>query len=256
MLLPLALGSFSWPQSQPATPAATGFLYKSLALDNETYAYCVFVPPDYTPERAWPVILFLHGSGERGSDGLLQTDVGLGHALRKNWRQAPAVVIMPQCRAGQTWVGPMAHMALRCVEETSHEYHLDPQRLYLTGMSLGGQGAWYIAASLPGRFAAVLVICGFAELGQSTGEAAKLAPRLTAVPIWAFHGEQDTNVSVEKSREMVEAIRKVGGKVEFTTYKDGTHFIWDRVYTNRETWRWLFEQKRADSDRDAAVPDE
>ncbi len=247
MLLPLYLASLSLSQSQPATPAPTaaGFLYKTLTLDHETYSYCVYVPPDYTPDRAWPVILFLHGSGERGSDGLLQTDVGLGHALRKNWRQIPAIVVMPQCRPEQTWVGPMGRMALRCVEEVSHEYHLDPQRLYLTGLSLGGQGAWFIAASLPDRFAAVLVICGFTELGQSTGEAAKLAPRLTNVPIWVFHGEQDTSVPVEKAREMVEAIRKAGGHVEFTSYKDGTHFIWDRVYENRETWRWLFEQKLA-----------
>jgi predicted peptidase len=244
MLLPLGLGSFSSPGSQPAPPAATGFLYKTLTLDNETYAYCVYVPPDYTPERAWPVVLFLHGSGERGTDGLLQTDVGIGHALRRNWRQIPAIVVLPQCRPEQTWVGPMGRMALRCVEETSHEYHLDPQRLYLTGLSLGGQGAWYIAASLPDRFAAVLVICGFTELGQSTGEAAKLAPRLTNVPIWVFHGEQDTSVPVTKAREIVEAIRKAGGHVDFTEYKDGTHFIWDRVYDNRETWRWLFEQKR------------
>jgi predicted peptidase len=254
MLLPLWLGPLSLPQSQPAAQTATGFLYKTLTLDNQTYAYCVYVPPDYTPDRAWPVILFLHGSGERGDDGLLQTDVGLGHALRKNWRQIPAIVVMPQCPARQTWVGPMSRMALWCLEETSHEYHLDPQRVYLTGMSLGGQGAWYIAASLPDRFAAVLVVCGFVELGQSTGEAAKLAQRLTDVPIWVFHGEQDTSVPVEQARIMVEAIRKAGGHVEFTTYKDGTHFIWDRVYENRETWRWLFEQKRGAAGQGAAVP--
>jgi predicted peptidase len=247
MLLPSLLLSLSSPQSQNATSApatATGFLHKIITVDNVSYAFCVFVPPDYTPEKAWPVILFLHGSGERGEDGFLQTDVGIGHALRRNWRQIPAIVIMPQCRPNQAWVGPMAHMALRCVEAVSQEYHLDPQRLYLTGLSLGGQGAWYIAANLPERFAAVLVICGFTELGQSTGEAAKLAPRLTNVPIWCFHGEQDTNVPVEKAREMVAALRKAGGKIDYTEYKDGTHFIWDRVYDNREVWQWLLAQKR------------
>lgn len=249
MLLPFFALPPSSPQTQPAEPAsapapATGFLFKTIRIESETYAYCVYVPPNYTSEKAWPVILFLHGSGERGRDGLLQTDVGIGRALRRNYQQIPAIVIMPQCRPDQAWVGPMGHMALRCIEETSREYRLDARRLYLTGLSMGGHGVWHIAASLPDRFAALLVICGFAELGPSTGLADKLAPQLTQVPIWCFHGEQDTNVPVEKTREMVAAIRKAGGQVEYTEYRDGTHFVWDRVYENREVWRWLFEQRR------------
>jgi predicted peptidase len=247
MLLPNLLFSFWVPQTRPAEaapPTATGFLYKTINIDGETYAYCVYVPPDYAPDKAWPVILALHGSGERGSDGLLQTDVGIGRALRRHHQDIPAIVVMPQCRPDQTWVGPMGRMALRCVEEASREYHLDGRRMYLTGLSLGGHGAWHIAASIPDRFAALLVICGFAELGPSTGLAEKLAPPLTRIPIWCFHGEQDTSVPVEKARQMVEAIRTAGGQIEYTEYKDGTHFIWDRVYDNREVWRWLFEQKR------------
>jgi predicted peptidase len=138
----------------------------------------------------------------------------------------------------------MAFMALRCLEETSREYHLDPQRLYLTGLSLGGHGAWHIAAELPNRFAALVIICGFAELGESTGEATRLAEHLTNLPIWCFHGEKDENVPVQKAREMVAAIKAAGGKIEYVEYPDGTHGIWDRVYDNREVWKWLFEQRR------------
>jgi predicted peptidase len=246
-LMPTLTLSLANPDSQPASaPAAlaTGFLYRSVTIESEKYAYCVYVPPEYTPDKPWPVILFLHGSGERGDDGFLQTEIGIGRALRRNYRMIPAIVVMPQCRPNQPWVGPMAVMALRCLEETSREYHLDPQRVYLTGLSLGGHGAWNIAAELPGRFAALLIICGFADLGESTGEAARLAARLTNVPIWCFHGQKDDAVPVQKAREMVAAIKAAGGKIEYVEYPDGTHGIWDRVYDNREVWRWLFEQRR------------
>ncbi len=251
IMLPTLTLNISTPQTPPAdaptSRPATGFLYKTLTMDGQTYAYCVFVPPDYDPQQPWPVVLFLHGSGERGDDGFLQTDVGLGRALRRNHRRVPAIVVMPQCRPGQLWVGPMAVLALRCLEATSHEYHLDPRRICLTGLSMGGQGAWLLAAELPERFAAVAPVCGFAELGPSTGMAERLAPRLTKVPIRCYHGALDKNVPVEKSREMVAAIRQAGGNVAYTEFPDGAHDIWDRVYEDPQFWRWLLEQRRPGS---------
>lgn len=246
----LMMLSFNLTQSAPAsgsdepTKTATGFLYKTLTFEHETYAYGVYIPPDYTPDRPWPVILFLHGSGERGDDGLLQTDVGIGRAIRHNHRAIPAIVVMPQCRDKHDWVGPMSQLALRCIEQTSREYYLDPDRLYLTGLSLGGQGAWNLAARLPDRFAAVVPVCGFAELGPPTGLATRLAEHLTKVPIWCFHGDEDKAVPVEKGREMVEAVREAGGNIQYTEVKGGTHNVWDRAYGDRELWRWLFAQKR------------
>jgi len=240
--------AFSTSQSQPVAEVsirpATGFLYKTLTIDNQVYAYCVFVPPDYDPRQPWPVILFLHGSGERGEDGFLQTDIGIGRALRRDHRRVPAIVVMPQCRPGQLWVGPMAVLALRCLEETSREYHLDPQRVYLTGLSMGGQGAWLLASELPERFAAVVPICGFVELGPATGLAERVAARLTKVPIRCYHGALDQNVPVDKSREMVAAIRQAGGTVFYTEFPDGAHDIWNRVYEDPQFWRWLLEQRR------------
>ena len=238
------------PSDNSPPPIVTGFLYKTVTLAEETYAYSVYVPPSYTPKKAWPVILFLHGSGERGNDGFRQTEVGIGRAIRKNISLFPAIVIMPQCRPEMHWTGPMAQMALKCVEATSHEYHLDPQRVYLTGLSMGGNGTWLLGAQFADRFAALAPICGFAELGQSTGLDAQLAPKLTNIPIWCFHGAADKNVPVSKSREMVQQIRQLGGDIKYTEYEDGQHSIWDRTYKDLEFWKWLYAQRRVPRDID------
>lgn len=248
-VMPILVFNLAQPESQPPTadaPAttATGFLYKTITFNGETYAYCVYVPPDYTPQRRWPVILFLHGSGERGSDGFLQTDVGIGRAIRRGYQRIPAIVVMPQCRPNMAWTGPMAALALRCVEETSRTYRLDPQRVYLTGLSLGGQGTWLLGAEFADRFAALVPICGFAELGESSGLAEKLAARLTDIPIWCFHGDADPAVPVRKSRELVEAIRRAGGQIKYTEYAGARHNVWDRAYGDPQLWEWLFAQKR------------
>jgi predicted peptidase len=236
----------------PATRPATGFLCKSLTIGDETYAYAVYVPPEYDGDQAWPVILFLHGSGERGDDGLLQTEVGIGRVLRRNHKLIPAIVVMPQCRATEeAWSGKMGQMALRCLDQTTREYLSDPQRVYLTGLSLGGHGVWYLASESFGRFTALVPICGFADRKESTGLAQRMAPRLAGTPIWCFHGAQDNVVPVEKSREVVEAIRAAGGEVKYTEYPDGNHGVWDRAYDDPELWKWLFAQRRTEKTTEA-----
>lgn len=236
-------------ESSPADPggaaAATGFLFKSLDLDGEKYNYSIFVPPTYTPDKAWPVILFLHGSGERGTDGLLQTEVGIGRAIRRNWSRIPAIVIMPQCRPGKSWDGAMANMALKCIEQTSRDYRMDPARIYLTGLSLGGFGTWHIASLLPDRFAAIVPVCGFVGKGpEATDEARKIAPKIATIPTWVFHGDKDDAVPVDRSREMVAALKAAGGKPFYTEVPGGNHNVWDRAYDDAEMWKWLFAQKR------------
>ena len=248
--LPMAAAGQPTPATSAETRPATGFLHKTLSIAGETYAYAVYVPPDYTPDKPWPVILFLHGSGERGTDGMLQTDVGIGRALRRHHHLIPAVVVMPQCRPGRGWGGTMEQLAIRCLEQTSRQYRVDPERVYLTGLSMGGHGAWHMAARYPKAFAAVVPICGFAELKTATGAAKQLAPHLADLPIWCFHGESDTNVPVSRSREMVAAIREAGGTVKYTEYRGAKHFIWDRVYADRDLWTWLFAQHRPAADRD------
>lgn len=223
-------------EGDPRLTLATGFLFRRIRLDGVMYDYCIYVPPEYDPEKPWPLILFLHGSGERGDDGLLQTEVGIGRAIRRDRTLCPAIVVMPQCRAGGDWSGDMAKLAMSCVEQTRRAYSVDADRIYLTGLSLGGFGTWLIGANIPSYFAALAPICGFYDPKQ--------AESLREVPIWVFHGDKDTAVPVEKSREMVAALRAVGANVQYTEYADGNHNVWDRTYSHREFWRWLLAQRR------------
>jgi len=121
----------------------------------ETRRYQVFVPNDYTPSLRWPVILFLPGGGQQGDDGLLQTQVGLGSAIRLHADRWPAIVVFPQVRPGKRWNAQDAAWALKALEQTQREFATDPNRVYLTGLSGGGAGAYYLAYRDPGRFAAV-----------------------------------------------------------------------------------------------------
>lgn len=200
----------------------------------------MYVPRDYAPVRLWPTILFLHGAGERGSDGLKQTQVGLGTAIRTDPKRFPALVVMPQCAEGDWWTSPlMKRTALKALARTIRSYSVDEDRLYLTGLSMGGYGSWAIAAEQPERFAAVVPICG-------GGDPATTAPRVRDLPIWAFHGDADTVVVPDRSRTMVEAVRAAGGtRVRYTEYAGVGHNSWDPAYAEAEMLEWLFSQRRA-----------
>lgn len=228
-----------------AKPEPSGFLFKTVVIGTETYNYSIYVPPEYDADVAWPCVLFLHGSGERGSDGLLQTEVGIGSAIRRNRALIPAIVVMPQCRPGLTWTGAMAEMALRCVEETSRTYHLDPDRIYLTGLSLGGHGAWFIASRMPESFAAIVPVCGFGD--------PKEVVTLKRMPCWCFHGTADEAVPVQRSRDLIEAVRKAGGDPKFTEFEGAPHNVWDRVYGDAEMWKWLLAQRRGSGSHEPAA---
>lgn len=235
------------PASQPAAHLATGFLYRQFELDGQTYGYTVFVPPDYRPDKRWPVILFLHGSGERGDDGFLPTAIGIANAIRRNVRLCPAIVVIPQCRAGRTWDGPMLKMALHCLTQTAGAYSLDPERFYITGLSLGGAGTWQLGAMLADQVAAIAPVCGFVDQPRqppSDERVLALANRLRDVPVWCFHGDADHNVLVDHSRRMVESLRARGGNVRYTEYPGAGHAIWDRVYQDPMFWEWLLAQRR------------
>lgn len=246
MALQSAEGSNVTQQAVVGGGVQTGFLFKTLAWENEKYNFCVYVPPDYTPEKPWPLILFLHGSGERGSDGFLQTEVGIARAIRRDHSRVPAIVVMPQARAGATWVGPMARVALKCVEQTSAEYRVDPKRLYLTGMSLGGQGAWRIGAEYADKWAAIVPICGFLDKLEASKDAEVVAAKLAKMPIWCVHGTADTAVPVDRSREVIAALRAAGCTPTYDEVKDGNHNVWDHAYEDAKMWAWLFAQKRSD----------
>jgi predicted peptidase len=141
----------------------------------------------------------------------------------------------------------MAEMAMRCLDETTRDYKVDPDRTYLTGLSMGGFGAWLVAERVPGRFAAVVPICGFYGQPNAVTDAealGKMAENLRSTPIWCFHGALDTAVPVDRSREIVAAIRSAGGDVKYTEFADGQHDVWTRVYADATVWNWMLAQRR------------
>ncbi len=239
---------------------ATGFLDRTLTQDGQVHRYQVFVPADFTPDRAWPVILFLHGSGERGDDGMRQTQVGLPSAIRWSRERFEAIVVMPQLPAGCTWTGDMAEMAMASMEAAIVEFHGDADRLYLTGLSLGGYGTWLLAAEHPGKFAAIAPVCGgvvpppggvssVTQLPATVGATdpyARIAALVGATPTWIFHGSDDTVIPPSESRQMAAALRAASNEARFTEFPGVGHGAWDQAYGSAELWAWMFAQQRGD----------
>ena len=250
MLLPLLVIALQGQRVE------TGFLDRSITVAGRSYRYQVYVPADYQSKPSWPAILFLHGAGERGDDGLLQTNVGLAPAIRKNPSRYPAIVIMPQVPRDSQWVGAPGDMAVAALQQTMKEFKVDPKRLYLTGLSMGGHGTWYVAYRNPDLFAAVVPICGWVREfaffkgsvpvvpGDSAAVMPSLVQRLAKTPIWIFHGEVDQVVNVNGSREPAAALKAAGADVRYSELLGLDHNSWDAAYGSDEFVRWLFAQHR------------
>jgi predicted peptidase len=240
-----------------AVPAAaqsreTGFLDRSIEVGGTTSRYQVYVPSAYDPARRWPVILFLHGAGERGSDGVIQTEVGLGSAIRRFVDRYPAIVVFPQTPTRGSWTGPAGDVAMAALDRTLGEFSTDDRRVYLTGLSMGGNGSWYLAWRHPERWAGVVVVCGFLGIGQfpsflpadTADPAAAVAGKIRHLPIWVFHGDADKTVPVTASREVVAALEKAGATVKYTELPGVGHNAWDPAYRDPELPVWLFGLSR------------
>lgn len=240
---------------QAQTRVETGFLNRTVSVAGQTYKYQIFVPAAYNPGQRWPVILFLHGAGERGSDGYLQTQVGLAPAIRQNSSRFAAIAVFPQATPESSWTGTMARMALAALDQTMREYQTDPARVYLTGLSMGGNGTWYVAYRNPRRFAAIAPICGWISpsfwktaepvVPADSGEIyAALGRQLRQTPTWIFHGEVDPVVPVDESRKSFAALQATGGPVQYSEVPGTGHNSWDPAYASPRFWTWLFAQRR------------
>lgn len=218
--------------------AQTGFLQRTFEDDAGPHKYSVFLPADYSPERQWPVILYLHSAGERGDDGRKPLQTGLAPIIKRRADTFPFVAVFPQCEDTrgpilEAWNpdAPDGARALKILDQVIADYSIDSDRQILTGWSMGGYGTWKIAAAMPDRWVGIVPVSG----GGNADSAAKLKD----LPIWAFHGQADAVVPVDESREMVEAVRSAGGQPRYTEVTGVGHDVWPIVYSSRELEDWM-----------------
>lgn len=195
------------------------------------YDYLVTLPDGYDadPAQRWPLLVFLHGIGERGTDVQRVRKHGLPRYLDDGHR-LPFVIVAPQCPDDEWWNLPAVEAYITSMV---HRYRVDPDRVYLVGLSMGGYATWALAARHPERYAAVIPICGGGET--------RWAPRLRDLPLWAFHGALDETVPAHLSQDMIDAIKAAGGSPRFTLYPDAHHDAWTATFNNPEIYRWLLE---------------
>jgi predicted peptidase len=223
--------------SRAAADQKTGFLDRvHKDADGKDAKYVLFVPHDYKADKPYPLILFLHGAGERVGGGKEPVQVGIGPAIKKREKDFPFLVVIPQ--AQRTWQAdsPDAKRALAILAEVEKEYKVDAKRVYLTGLSMGGYGTWSLATAQPDKWAAIVPICG--------GGDPKNADKIKDIPCWCFHGDADKAVKVERSRDMIEAIKKAGAEPKYTEYPGVGHNSWDKAYDTKELYEWLLKQHK------------
>jgi predicted peptidase len=199
--------------------------------------YLLYLPKGYgkgssAAKKKWPLMLFLHGSGERGND-LEMVKLHGPPKLIEAGQEFPFIVVSPQCPADAWWTNDMISTLLDDLEQN---LQVDTSRVYLTGLSMGGFGTWAMAGESPNRFAAIAPICG--------GGLELWMRNITHLPIWAFHGAKDELVPLEESTKLVNELKRLGSKkVKFTVYKNAGHDSWTRAYANPNLYEWMLEQK-------------
>jgi predicted peptidase len=221
-----------------------------------TIRYLLFAPKGYKPTgEKWPLMLFLHGLGESSNDNLDLVKIHGPAKIVENRPDFPFVLITPQCPPPPGYepdkplnMTPQEIIDLvdnawkpdeliQLIDHAIANLNVDPDRVYVTGLSMGGYGTWRVAAAYPDRIAAAVPICG-------GGDVAALAKPLAKVPIWAFHGAKDTTVPMKESQDIVDAVRKEHGDIEYTVYPDAGHDAWTTTYNNPKVFDWLLAHRR------------
>lgn len=223
---------------QPAPKQEPKTLEKNVLI-RATCNYLLYLPPEYgrDKDKKWPLIMFLHGSGESGNN-LEQVK---RHGVPKIVEEVdnfPFIVVSPQCPANSWW-DDLVLLAL--LDDMVQQYAVDTERIYLTGLSMGGFGTWSLAIRAPQIFAAIAPICG--------GGNPYIAGRLRDVPVWAFHGAMDSTVPSSESRRMVRAVKNAGGDAKLTIYPNAGHDAWTETYNNPELYNWFLQHRRERPER-------
>lgn len=222
--------------SQAESPAQSHEDYTADVTIKIHYPYLLSLPEGYAadPGKKWPLIVFLHGAGERGDNLELLKKHGPPKLIEAG-QKFPAVIVSPQVALHNIW-NPHGVKAL--TDEIMHKYRIDADRVYLTGISMGGFGTWETAMEYPEMWAAIMPICGGA------GVRFVMAERIKSLPTWIFHGAKDPVVDPAFSKRMNDVLTKLGAPVKFTLYPEAQHDSWTVTYDNPDVWKWLFEQKR------------
>ncbi len=257
-------------QGLPTESADLTMLTEAHVYQTETLnlPYRLYVPKDYTPTQQYPLILFLHGSGERGNDNCAQ----LKHAIGQMFADPSSpvyqcIVVAPQCPADSKWVevadwtqqtqystdeisesAPL-RAVVSLLEQLKTEYSVDADRIYASGLSMGGYGTWDLLVRHTDLFAAGIPVCGGADY--------RYAERLKNVPIYTFHGLKDPTVPYIGTERMVQAIRAAGGtQITYIPYPDGDHAIWETAFATDGLFDWLLAQKRSARENEVEIPNE
>ena len=246
---PLAL---SCAAARPA--AERGFLLRELQVGERTYLYALYVPRAYSADRAWPLVVFLHGRGESGTDGSRQLAQGLPSAVQWDAARWPTLVLAPQKPDEDSEWEQHEAAVMAILELVRQEYRVDSERIALTGISQGGHGTWVLGARHPELWSALVPVCGYAGARHGAagpglappfeGGPEELAAPLAGVPVWAFHGEDDDIVPAAETRAMAAAITAAGGTVEATVYPGVNHGSWDRAYREERLPAFLLAPRR------------
>jgi predicted peptidase len=198
--------------------------------------YLLYLPESYAPGaegRRWPLVVFLHGAGERGDD-LSKVKIHGPPMLVEQGKSFPFILASPQCPEGEWWT---EQPVLELIDHLEQTHRIDPQQIYLTGLSMGGYGTWHFATRAPERFAAIAPVCGGGVPYQMRW--------IKHLPVWAFHGDKDTAVPVEESTRLVTALKQQGNQnAKITVYPGVGHNSWSEAYNSGELYQWLLSFKR------------
>ncbi|MBV9926212.1 MAG: dienelactone hydrolase family protein [Acidobacteria bacterium] len=243
---PAASPANATPTPQAGAGPGGEFLQRTVEVAGRRYGYQLYNPAGTQPGEKRPVLLFLHGTGE----GFLpaprkEGEVGLAPEVMREQIRAPFVAVFPHCPDCHQWTNAGGEaLALAALDAAVAEFGGDPERLYLTGVSMGGIGAWHLASRHPNKFAAVVVVSGRSPSeGRSKDPYGEVARAIGRTPVWVFHGAEDAVVPTRKGRLMRDALERAGAVYTYTEYPGVGHNAWERAYAEREMWDWLARQR-------------
>jgi predicted peptidase len=210
----------------------TSKIFKSIFSKTVTLPYLLYKPK--ATKSKLPLVMFLHGAGERGNDLELVKKHGIPKRIAQG-QEFPFIAVSPQCPLNSWWPNELEALK-RLLDEVIVKYPVNTKRIYLTGLSMGGYGTWYLAGMYPTLFAAIAPICGGGDF--------MLGRQLAKTPIWAFHGDKDSVVPLSESKRMIDIVKSAGGKPKFTVYKGVDHDSWTKTYDNPKLYEWLLSHKK------------